>query len=135
MTEAVPQGARPKRGRYVLAGLALAWLVLVIVVSPARLAPVRCGIDHTPDADTLVMLSASWCGYCRRAREYLQANTIRHCEYDVETSTEGRRQFLELSAQVVPAIKIRDDVLYGFNRVEINQTLIAHGLADFPAAE
>ena len=94
-------------------------------------APLACGEDVAPDADTVIMLSASWCGYCRAARRWLQAEGIAHCEYDVETTREGQRRFAALPHRVVPVFEIRSDTLFGFNRTEIEQTLIAHGLAEF----
>ena len=119
------------RGRF---AIALVVLIAVVGLTWPRPAPqaLRCGIDVEPNDDTIVMLSASWCGYCRRARAYLQARDIAHCEYDVEQTAEGRRRFAELPQRVVPVFEIRGERLFGFNRTEIEQTLIAHGLAEFP---
>ncbi|MGB1880127.1 MAG: glutaredoxin family protein [Gammaproteobacteria bacterium] len=114
-----------------LALVAVGLLVLVVrqVEDPE---PILCGRDVTPGSDTLVMLSASWCGYCRRARDYLQTQAIAHCEYDIDDGAEGRRLFDTLPQRVVPTIRIHDDVLVGFNRAEIEQTLMAHGLMTLP---
>ncbi len=114
-----------------LAAIAVSWLGLVIWQGPETRSALVCGRDVTPGADTVVMLSASWCGYCRRARAYLHGAGIEHCEYDVETNAEGRRQFDALTVKVVPVIRIRDDVLFGFNRTEIEQSMMAHGLLPF----
>lgn len=130
-SEAAPP-PRPRRGLYALVVVLVAWAGLMLVTrTPAR-PPVTCGEDLEPDADTVVMLSAAWCTYCRRARNYLQDNGIRHCEFDVETSAEGRERFAALPVKVIPVLHIRDDMLVGFNRVEIQQSLMAHGLAEFP---
>jgi glutaredoxin len=90
--------------------------------------PISC-TQTPPDADTLVMLSASWCGYCRRARAFLHEHAIKHCEYDIERTPAGRRLFAAQAAKVIPVILVRGDTLVGFNREEILQTLAAHGLA------
>lgn len=120
-----------RRGWLFVAAILGGWLLLLRVLNPDPGAPIRCGSDLVPDADTVVMLSASWCGYCRQARAWLKAEGIRHCEYDVETTAEGAERFAALPLKVVPAIRIRNDVLIGFNRTEIAQTLMAHGLAEF----
>jgi glutaredoxin len=124
--------ARP-RARSALAALAALALavVLMVALSPRSASPIMCGRDHTPGADTVVMLSATWCGYCRRARTWLQDEGVEYCEYDVESSAEGRRRFAAAPVKVVPILEIHGDTLVGFNRTEIEQTLIAHGLADF----
>ncbi len=76
------------------------------------------------------MLSASWCRYCRSARAYLQDEGIVHCEYDVETTPEGRRQFAEMTVKMLPVLKIGEDILVGFSRAELEQALVANGLVD-----
>lgn len=35
-------------------------------------------------ATPIVMYSASWCGYCRRAREFFAANNLRYQEIDAD---------------------------------------------------
>ena len=52
-------------------------------------------------------------------------------ESEPKTTDEGRRRFQEMTVRVVPVIRIGGDTLVGFNRTEIEQTLIAHGLRDF----
>jgi len=120
-----------RRGPIVLIVIVSAWLGLMMLTSPPREPAVVCDSDRVVDNDTLVMLSASWCGYCRRARNYFHAENIRYCEYDVETNAEGRRQYSALSVKLVPVLKIRGDTLFGFNRDEVQQTLMAHGLVEF----
>ena len=108
-----------------------AWLVLNATLSPPSLPPVRCGVDVAPDDDTVVMLSASWCRYCRKARAFLQDESIRHCEFDIETTGEGRRRFAALPVKVIPVLTVGDETMVGFNRHELMQTLVARGVIDF----
>lgn len=115
----------------VLAVIVCTWALVLIVRSPASVRPVMCDVDFAPQADTVVMLSASWCGYCRRAREFLQQREIAHCEYDIETTDEGRRRFSQTPVKVIPIIHIGKDTLVGFDVLELSQTLITNGLSDF----
>lgn len=123
---------RPRRWPWLLLVAVAGAFALRPLLQPATPAPLTCGRDVAPDDDTLVMLSASWCGYCRAARRWLQAEEIRYCEYDVETSQEGWRRYDALPVKVVPVFQLRSETLVGFNRDEIRQTLAAHGLAELP---
>ncbi len=91
---------------------------------------VMCDEDIASSAVDVVMLSASWCGYCRRARAYLQDKQISHCEFDVEQSEEGRRRFAGMSVKVVPMIEVGKDTLVGYSRTELEQSLLAQDLMD-----
>lgn len=112
-----------------------AWLVLHTTLPPPSLPPVRCGVDVAPDEDMVVMLSASWCHYCRKARAFLQAGSIRHCEFDIETTGEGRRRFAALPLKVVPVLTVGGETMVGFNRDELMQALVARGVIDYARYE
>lgn len=101
------------------------------LATPATRPPVMCDGVVAPQADTVIMLSATWCGYCRRARAFLQDEGIAHCEYDVESSARGRALFAEQPLKVIPVLLIKGDTLIGFNREEIRQSLAAHGIIEF----
>lgn len=101
------------------------------LATPETRAPVLCDVAVKPQADTVIMLSAAWCGYCRRARVFLQDEGIAHCEYDVESSARGRTLFAEQPLKVIPVLMIKGDILIGFNREEIRQSLAAHGIIEF----
>jgi glutaredoxin len=126
-------GGRRRTASWVLAAMAIAWLGLLQLTADDGRAPIACGADLAPDRDTLVMLSASWCGYCRRARDFLQESGIRHCEYDIETTAEGRRRFAALPLKIIPVLSVRDATVVGYDRDGILAMLAAHGLtADAP---
>lgn len=112
---------------YVLVLVISAWVIFQMV-SNRSLAPIRCDQDLGPDADTVVMLSASWCGYCRQARRFLQGEHIKHCEYDIETDAEGKRRFEAQPMKIIPILTLRDQTFVGFEREQIEQALVAKGL-------
>lgn len=64
--------------------------------------------------DRVVMYSASWCGVCKKAKRYFEAERIPFTEYDVETSAKGRRDFNKLGARGVPVILVGKQRLNGF---------------------
>lgn len=63
----------------------------------------------------VVMYSTTWCGVCKSARKYFQANDIPFSEYDVETTERGRTDFARLQGRGVPIILIGDKRMDGFS--------------------
>lgn len=64
---------------------------------------------------TVVMYSASWCGVCKQARNYFHTKGIAFAEYDVETSSKGRRDFRRLGGLGVPIILDGERRMNGFS--------------------
>lgn len=78
-----------------------------------RLAWERSQPGYRPPAVTL--LATSWCGYCKKTREYFAAEGIAYTELDVETSAEGQARYEALDADGVPVVLVGRDVIYGYD--------------------
>ena len=130
MSEPSPRGHRlQKRGPLILVLAVVLWFGWFIGRGSHVYNAIACD-SATPDVD-VVMLSASWCGYCRRARAYLHENNIRHCEFDIEHTAVGRKRFDAQPLKVIPVIEVGGrDTLIGFNPTELEQSLLAHNLID-----
>jgi glutaredoxin len=63
----------------------------------------------------VVLYTTQRCGYCRRAKQYLDGRNIAYTEYDVETTDRGRRDFKKLNGQGVPVILVGDQRMNGYN--------------------
>ena len=63
----------------------------------------------------VILYSAVWCGYCKKARNYFNANNIPYKEYDVEKSRKGMRDYKKLKAKGVTVILIGQRRLNGFS--------------------
>lgn len=63
----------------------------------------------------VIMYATSWCGYCKKAREYFKANHIHYTEYDIETSEKGKRQYQKLNGKGVPVILVGESRMNGFS--------------------
>lgn len=72
--------------------------------------------------ERVVMYSASWCGYCKKARKYFRANRIPFVEYDIERNKQAYRRYKKLGAKAVPVIlykgqRMNGFTVEGFNRI------------------
>ena len=67
-------------------------------------------------AQTVTMYSASWCGYCRKARDYFKRQAIPFEEYDIETSAQGRDGYARLHGNGVPIILFDKQRMNGFDQ-------------------
>ena len=69
--------------------------------TPPTAAELQAALSATP----IVMYSASWCGVCRKAKQFFSANGLRYREIDVDT-TPGAWQKIEqlTSRRAVPLI-------------------------------
>jgi len=63
----------------------------------------------------VVMYSATWCVVCKNARRYFKNNGIAFSEYDIETSSKGRRDYKRLRGRGVPIIMIGKKRMNGFD--------------------
>lgn len=67
------------------------------------------------DANRVVMYGASWCGYCRQARNYFQQHGIRYVEYDIEKNERARRAYDSIGGNGVPVILVGNKRMNGFS--------------------
>ncbi len=63
----------------------------------------------------LIMYSASWCGYCKKARNYFTKNRIRFTEYDIEKNLTAKRIYDKLGGSGIPLIVSGTKQMQGFN--------------------
>jgi glutaredoxin len=69
----------------------------------------------------VVMFSAEWCGVCKRARRYFNAQQITFTEHDIDKSASAKRDFKQLGGRGVPLILVGDNKLYGFSQSSFNR--------------
>ncbi len=82
-------------------------------------------IGDDPDScqpPAVMMISASWCGYCRKARRFFQDNDIAFEEIDAEqTSDDGVKAVYKRFG--VPYIMVGGDHVEGFDEPRLRQLL------------
>lgn len=62
----------------------------------------------------VIMYGTSWCGYCAKTRALLEENDVTYYEYNIETSQEGHKQFVDLGGRGVPVLQIGGKVVKGY---------------------
>ncbi|MEE8494036.1 MAG: glutaredoxin family protein [Nitrospirales bacterium] len=81
----------------------------------------------TTTSQHVILYATSWCGYCQKAREFLDRNHIAYKEYDIEKSSEGRRQFAALRGSGVPLILVGNEEIRGWNQGALTAALARTG--------
>jgi glutaredoxin len=100
------------------------------ITGPATVTAVD-GLPRTAPArgakGKIKLYSATWCGYCKRAKAYLAGRGIGYEEMDVETSDQGRREFAALGGHGVPVILVGSQRMDGYDQAELAALLQAAG--------
>ncbi len=81
----------------------------------------------TTTSQQVILYATSWCGYCQKARAFLDRNHIAYKEYDIEKSSEGRRQFAALRGSGVPLILVGNEEIRGWNQGALTEALARTG--------
>jgi glutaredoxin len=71
--------------------------------------------DYLDLKDSVVMYSAVWCGVCKKAKKYFEANNIQYQDYDIEKSSKGMKDYKKLGAKGVLVILVGEKRLNGFS--------------------
>jgi glutaredoxin len=79
------------------------------------------GDDYGPRE--VKILSTTWCGVCKTAKNYLAGKGIYFSEYDVETSDIGRQEFKRLGGKGVPIILVGNQRMDGFSATKLDKML------------
>lgn len=81
------------------------------------------------DTNTVTIYSASWCGFCHAAKQYLDKLGIKYNDQDVEHDPKAAEESVTKSGQRgIPVLDIGGDIIVGFDRPKIDASLKAHNL-------
>jgi mycoredoxin len=90
--------------------------IYLINASSVVVDSVACDAADTND---IVLYGAVWCGYCEQTRQLLASHNVDYCEYNIERSAEGYRQYESLGGGGVPLMLFNGEVIRGYNKPEI----------------
>ena len=77
---------------------------------------------------TVLLYSRAGCGYCDKAKQFLQQHEIAFEEIDIHTSERGRQDFEKLGAIGTPILVVADTKVVGFDEGELTGVLKSKGL-------
>jgi glutaredoxin len=95
--------------------------------SPPAISPTG---DITDAKGKVVLYTTQRCGYCRKARRFLDREDIPYTEYDVETSKKGKRDYEKLNGRGVPIILVGDQRMNGFDEARMASMLKKAGYTE-----
>ncbi len=72
--------------------------------------------EKLANPEQVVMYSTSWCGYCKKARNYFLAKNIPFVEYDIEKDRNAKRRYDQIGGAGVPVILYKGGRINGFNQ-------------------
>jgi mycoredoxin len=98
------------------------FLIIVVVIllvgkAISWMAPKKAVTSITQSG--VVLYSATWCGYCRSARELLKREQIPFTEHDIETSDHGKKIYRALGGGGIPVLEIGKKVVRGYSEQAI----------------
>lgn len=77
--------------------------------------------------DGIVMLSATWCGYCDALRQDLDRMGVAYSELDIDDEAQGSAAFDAVNARGVPVLVIGQDIVYGYDPDRARELIAAAG--------
>jgi glutaredoxin len=104
--------------RAVRIGVAAFTVIFAIVVGVDQFVVYRFNPARGNAPDHVVVLSASWCGYCMSLRKHLAEMQVPYTDLDVEETTEGRLAFAAVRGSGVPVTIVGQQVIRGVGRGE-----------------
>jgi glutaredoxin len=114
---------RPKRKRGGLFIFAALIIGMIALTRHESVETIDCDADIIASEPDVIMLGAWWCTYCNQAKRYFQKNNIHYCEYDMESTLEGKRLYEKYGGGAVPILLIGKYRLSGFNEQQIETAL------------
>jgi glutaredoxin 3 len=82
------------------------------------------------NATTVTLYSAPWCSFCRMAKNYLGSKDVKFKIVDVDQDHMAAHYIMSKTGQAgIPVLEIGDDVILGFDRPRIDESLAKYKLA------
>lgn len=87
--------------------------------------------NETTDNAKVIIYSTTWCAFCKTEEQYLQKLGVNYIKKDVEEDKSAYEELMEKiggNFQGVPVTDIDGDMVLGFDRHKIDDSLKTKGL-------
>ena len=81
------------------------------------------GSTAAPGKGKVRLYTTTWCGYCKKAKAHLTAKGIPYDDVDVESSAQGRGEYVKLGGHGVPVILVGEQRMDGFDAGRLDAML------------
>ena len=72
---------------------------------------------------TVELYVTDWCGYCKKAQNYLKSQGVKYVAYDIEKDSAANQRHKELGGRGVPLIIIGPNKMSGYNEQRLEYYL------------
>lgn len=82
------------------------------------------------DKPTVIIYSTNWCAYCKMARQYMTGLDVPVEEKNIEEDKDAHKELMDKiggNFRGVPVIDINGDIILGFDRAKIDDSLKKFG--------
>ena len=82
------------------------------------------------DKAPVIIYSTNWCAYCKMARQYLMSLNVPVVEKNIEEDQAAHQELMDKiggNFRGVPVIDINGDIILGFDRAKIDDSLKKFG--------
>jgi len=81
------------------------------------------------DANDILIYGAEWCAFCHTAMHYLDGKGVKYTYIDVDADPLAGSEAIQKSGQRgIPVIDLAGDIIIGFDRPKIDESLKKHAL-------
>lgn len=82
------------------------------------------------DKPAVIIYSTNWCAYCKMARQYMTGLDVPVEEKNIEEDEDAHKELMDKiggNFRGVPVIDINGDIILGFDRAKIDDSLKKFG--------
>lgn len=106
-------------------------IVIAALFGALHLYATRGGSADDPrkgtGANGIVLLSATWCGYCDALRQDLDGMGVAYSELDIDDQSRGSAAFDAVNARGVPVLVVGQNIVYGYDPDRARELIAAAG--------
>ncbi len=89
--------------------------------------PAERPFAYRPDPEVVVYTTA-WCGWCRKALQYLDERNVRYVNKDIETNDWHRQELIEKTGRTsIPVVEIDGVIIRGYSEARMDELLSRRG--------